>query len=245
MFEIDKVKFGAFVAVLRKERGMTQKELAERLCISDKAVSKWETGNSIPDVTMLIPLAELLGVTVTELLECKRMEVEPPVEAVVKKAVSYTGEDEGRALPKKKRMLVIALGVLLALAELAGLLWLEGGYTVRLNYLLVMLFLGMVFGCYFWLFARERLPSYYDENRISAYADGFFRMNMAGVTFNNRNWPYVLRVGRLWTLALLDVFPPMYYVGMRMFGETADSILIVGILLTLVLPLYYVARKYE
>ena len=46
MFEIDKVKFGAFVAVLRKERGMTQKELAERLCISDKAVSKWETGVS-------------------------------------------------------------------------------------------------------------------------------------------------------------------------------------------------------
>ncbi|MBQ3256300.1 MAG: helix-turn-helix transcriptional regulator [Oscillospiraceae bacterium] len=244
MFEIDKVKFGAFVAALRKERGLTQRELAERLCISDKAVSKWETGNSIPDVTMLIPLAELLGVTVTELLECKRMEVEPPVEAVVKKAVSYAFEDAPK-IPKKRRVAAVVGAVLLGLGEFCGIMWLEGGYTVQLNYLLVMLILGVVFSGYFWLLARERLPSYYDENRISAYADGFFRMNMAGVTFNNRNWPYILKVGRLWTLALLDVFPAVYYGGMRMFGETADSILIVGILLTLVLPLYYVARKYE
>ena len=46
MFAIDKMKFGAFVAALRKEQGLTQRELAERLCISDKAVSKWETGVS-------------------------------------------------------------------------------------------------------------------------------------------------------------------------------------------------------
>ena len=46
MFTIDKQKFGAFVAQLRKERGLTQREVAERLYISDKAVSKWETGVS-------------------------------------------------------------------------------------------------------------------------------------------------------------------------------------------------------
>ena len=47
MQTIDKQQFGAFVARLRKEQGWTQKELAERLCISDKAVSKWETGDSL------------------------------------------------------------------------------------------------------------------------------------------------------------------------------------------------------
>lgn len=244
MFEIDKVKFGAFVAALRKERGLTQKEMADRLCISDKAVSKWETGNSIPDVTMLIPLAELLGVTVTELLECKRMDVEPPVEAVVKKAVSYSGEDEP-PVSKKKRGLILGGGILLAIAELLFILRLEGGYGPHLNYLLVMLILGVVFGGYFWLFGRERLPVYYDENPIGAYADGFFRMNMPGVSFNNSNWPYIMKVGRLWTLALLDVYMPVYYMGMRAFGDAADGILVVAILLTLVLPLYYVARKYE
>ena len=46
MFEIDKQKLGAFVAGLRREKGYTQKELADRLFISDKAVSKWETGVS-------------------------------------------------------------------------------------------------------------------------------------------------------------------------------------------------------
>lgn len=46
MFEIDKQKFGAFVAMLRKEKGLTQKEMAKLLYISDKAVSKWETGVS-------------------------------------------------------------------------------------------------------------------------------------------------------------------------------------------------------
>ena len=46
MFNIDKKKFGAFVAALRKEKGITQKELSEQLCISDKAVSKWEKGVS-------------------------------------------------------------------------------------------------------------------------------------------------------------------------------------------------------
>lgn len=49
MFEINKENFGAFVATLRKEKGLTQKELSERLFISDKAVSKWETGRCIPD----------------------------------------------------------------------------------------------------------------------------------------------------------------------------------------------------
>ena len=44
MFEIDKAKFGAFVAQLRKEKGLMQKELAEKLYVSDKAVSKWERG---------------------------------------------------------------------------------------------------------------------------------------------------------------------------------------------------------
>lgn len=46
MYELDKKKFGAFVARLRREKGWTQRELAERLYISDKAVSKWETGVS-------------------------------------------------------------------------------------------------------------------------------------------------------------------------------------------------------
>ncbi len=60
---------GALIAARRKAMGMTQKQLAERLLVSDKAVSKWENGASYPEVTLLPPLAQLLGITVDELLE--------------------------------------------------------------------------------------------------------------------------------------------------------------------------------
>lgn len=56
MYTIDKERFGQFVAQLRKEKGLTQKELAQKLYLSDKAVSKWERGLSIPDVALLPPL---------------------------------------------------------------------------------------------------------------------------------------------------------------------------------------------
>ena len=63
---------GALIRQLRKDRGMTQKDLAERLNVTDKAVSKWERELSLPDVALLLPLAETLGVTVTELLGGQR-----------------------------------------------------------------------------------------------------------------------------------------------------------------------------
>ncbi|MBQ8388176.1 MAG: helix-turn-helix transcriptional regulator [Clostridia bacterium] len=71
---MDQKKIGSFVTALRKEKGLTQKELAERLFISDKTVSKWETGKGIPDVSLIIPLCELLGITANELLSGERLE---------------------------------------------------------------------------------------------------------------------------------------------------------------------------
>lgn len=61
--------FAEFLHSLRKEKGMTQSELADKLGISNKAVSKWETGESMPDTSLLVPLSEIFGVTVDELLK--------------------------------------------------------------------------------------------------------------------------------------------------------------------------------
>ena len=66
---MDNEKMGAFVAELRKEKGMTQRELAAKLNITDKAVSKWERGLSLPDIALLTPLAQELGISVGELLD--------------------------------------------------------------------------------------------------------------------------------------------------------------------------------
>lgn len=59
---------GGVIKRLREEKRMTQSQLAEKLCVSSKAVSKWETGKGYPDITLMEPLSELLGVSVLELL---------------------------------------------------------------------------------------------------------------------------------------------------------------------------------
>lgn len=64
--------FGEFLRDLRKEKGMTQRDLANALSVTDKAVSKWETGEAMPETGMLVPIAELFGVSVDELLNGRR-----------------------------------------------------------------------------------------------------------------------------------------------------------------------------
>ena len=65
---MDQKKIGAFIARRRKELDMTQKELAEKLGITDRAVSKWETGRSMPDLSLLQPLSHVLKIDVNDLL---------------------------------------------------------------------------------------------------------------------------------------------------------------------------------
>lgn len=70
---MDNKKIGVFISSLRKEQGLSQKELAEKLSVTDKAVSKWETGRGIPDVSILQPLAGVFDITVGELLNGERL----------------------------------------------------------------------------------------------------------------------------------------------------------------------------
>ena len=67
---------GNFISELRKEKKLTQKELAEKIIVSDKAVSRWETGKGYPDVTSLVSLSEYFDVSVNELLAGKRLTAE-------------------------------------------------------------------------------------------------------------------------------------------------------------------------
>ena len=121
MYEIDNAQFGSFVAQLRREKGYTQKQLAQRLCISDKAVSK--RGLSLPDISMLLPLAEALEVSVTELLESRRIDVAEStdmeqVEEIVKKAISFSGErpaERGGASRRAKLGFVVSSCLSLAI----------------------------------------------------------------------------------------------------------------------------------
>lgn len=74
-------EFGEFIAETRKQKQITQAELAKKLNVTDKAVSRWERGLGFPDINTLEPLAEALGITLTELMSCsKTMDIAPIVE---------------------------------------------------------------------------------------------------------------------------------------------------------------------
>lgn len=73
---MEQIKIGKFIASCRKEQGMTQAVLAEKLGISDRAVSKWETGKSVPDSGIMLELCELLKINVNELLSGEHITME-------------------------------------------------------------------------------------------------------------------------------------------------------------------------
>ena len=71
---MDQIKIGKFIAEERKAKNYTQRELADKLRISDKTISKWERGNGFPEVSLLLPLCNELEITVNELLSGERLQ---------------------------------------------------------------------------------------------------------------------------------------------------------------------------
>lgn len=261
--------FAGFVTELRREKGLTQKQLAEKLFVSNKAVSKWERGQSMPDISLLEPLAEVLGVTVSELLHGeKRTEErtkgereksdELTAEQIARlleesEEISMEDRERRRCIVRKRFVRYLAEG-LLAVAEVT-LLYLFGG---RLGFtredisvdMLIMEPLILFIGIWPFFFMPEKLPPLYDKTRISGYSDGFFCIAVNGVYFNNRNWPHVtkaLRTFCFWT----PILWPAAYVPLRLIvpdvvWRMGRLVPILGISLGgLFVPMVVLAKKYE
>ncbi|MCI9514308.1 MAG: helix-turn-helix domain-containing protein [Oscillospiraceae bacterium] len=134
-------KTGQFICILRKQRGLTQRELAEAIGVTDKAVSRWERGRGLPDVSLLSPLAGALCTSVTELLAGEPLSEEERTargDSVLLEALRYTGS-MGR---KTAALLIAAAGMFLLLLPLftAGRtlgLRLAGGVLLVLSLLLL------------------------------------------------------------------------------------------------------------
>ena len=73
---MDQVKIGRFIAACRKRTNLTQMQLAEKLNITDRAVSKWETGKAMPDTAIMLELCDILGISVNELLSGEKIDME-------------------------------------------------------------------------------------------------------------------------------------------------------------------------
>ena len=112
---MDAGKTGELIAALRKEKGWSQAELAERLGVTNKAVSRWETGRGYPDVELLPLVARELGVTISELLEGERTPAPPAVE----EQMEFLCESTGR----EKKKLWEAIAVAAAVSVMLFCMW--------------------------------------------------------------------------------------------------------------------------
>jgi len=121
-----KEQLGAFIAENRRDRDMTQRDLAERLHITDKAVSKWERGLSYPDVTLLEPLAEVFGLGVEELVACRRTEEKKEEERPVKNILEISREN--RQSDRRKSAIRTALSALVMVGVALLVFWYSGTY---------------------------------------------------------------------------------------------------------------------
>lgn len=111
---MDNIRFGAFIAQLRKEQSITQKELADKLNVTDKAVSKWETGKGFPDIKLLEPLAQTLGVTLVELIQGTRIQRDNltinEAESVITQAIEQSQRVTARRYLRLLRWLLTVIG---------------------------------------------------------------------------------------------------------------------------------------
>ena len=115
-------EFGNYLYSLRKSKGMTQQELADILGVTNKAISKWETGEAFPETAQLIPLSNIFGVTVDDLLRGRAREENTPPETPAPKIAPTNREIKALSQQnapeewKRKFALLICLGVGLMLA---------------------------------------------------------------------------------------------------------------------------------
>ncbi|MDO4487974.1 MAG: helix-turn-helix transcriptional regulator [Eubacteriales bacterium] len=247
---MDREEFGAFISSMRKEKNLTQKELADKLLISDKAVSKWERGLSYPDITMLEPLSGILGVSISELVLGRRneMEAEKDYGEVVKQAMDI-GNEQRCELEKKLRNSRIMVFVLLMVAVVLEtvLLFMTGVDMEKasLHYWTVE-GITVFFGIYYWIAAKEKIPTYYDEHKISCYSDGFMNMNFPGIHFNNTNWPHILKAVRIWCAAVMLLYPVLTWI-IDKFPLNGLIFLpvIFAVVFSMIIPVYYCGKKYE
>lgn len=117
---MDLIKIGKYIAFKRKEQGLTQKQLAEKLNMSDKSVSKWERGICLPDVTVYLELCKILGISINEFLAGEDI----PKETIEQKAeeniiqITKDNKNQQKYLKKIIRLLIVMLVVFIFITSI-------------------------------------------------------------------------------------------------------------------------------
>lgn len=251
---MNKEELGSFICEIRKEKNMTQKELADKLIISDKAVSKWERGLSYPDITLLEPLSAILGVSMTELIQGRRMDMEElkTAQEMVKETVDISKAQYDAMCSKVKTCRITTIIAFSVVAMLECILLFFVGVDIEKAslHLWTVEGLAIFFGIYFWAFAKDKIPVFYDENKISCYRDGAMQLSFPGISFNNSNWPHIINALRIWSIILMVVYPILtYFLDKLPLNEFALMpvlfVVIFAAVFSVFIPVVYLGKKYE
>lgn len=129
--KMDMISIGKFIAALRKEKGLTQEQLGERLGVTNKTVSRWETGTYLPPAEMLLSMSELFSVSINEILSGRRLsneEYRQSAEENLRQTVAASGFEVKERLDffKKKWLrehiaLMVIMGVIVIAVFAAGI----------------------------------------------------------------------------------------------------------------------------
>ena len=137
-------KTGEFLKQLRKEKGLTQEQLAEQFYVSGRTVSRWETGSNMPDLGILVELADFYDVDIREIIDGERKSEKMDIETkdTLKKVAEYTAEEKKNL---KKRMAILMVGTAV-LQVIAFLLYESGGFDGFFTEDVCSFFISFVYG---------------------------------------------------------------------------------------------------
>ena len=112
---MDQIKIGGFLKDLRKEKGITQEQLAEKLGVSGRTISRWETGNNMPDISLLVEIAEYFDVSIPEIIkgERKSEDMKEETKEVAETMSDYARAEKEQLVKSIRNMSIIGLAALL------------------------------------------------------------------------------------------------------------------------------------
>ena len=127
---LDLLKTGSFILEMRKDKGLTQKQLADMIGVSDKAVSRWETGKGLPDTSIMPELCKVLDINVNELLSGERLNAEAYSGKAEEIMVDLVKDVQNNSKARKSEVLGLIVGVLLLVIGLFGIMVVGGSQIV-------------------------------------------------------------------------------------------------------------------
>ncbi len=176
---MDQIKIGRFIAQCRKDAGLTQMQLAERLGVTDRAVSKWENGRTMPDSSIMLDLCEQLNITVNDLLCGEVVSMENYNKELEKNLIEMTRakeEADKRLLAVEVVVGVVCIFVMLSLIIIASVLPLQEWLRILL---IVVGMLPLLIATPFML-KIEQVAGYYEcRNCGHRYIPSYKAVNMA------------------------------------------------------------------